>query len=61
MDTGLDAEKTASKIVVHKTDDLLNNGNIVRPDENSGNVQKIIIASEKRDEILSKLRKVLLK
>ena len=60
MDTGLDAEKTASKIVVHKTDDLLNNGNIVIPDENSGNVQKIIIAPEKTDEILSKLRKVLL-
>ena len=71
FDTGLDAVKTASKKVVHKTGEVLenkiadavtksNNDNIVKPDENSGNVEEIIIPPEKRDEILNKLRKVIL-
>ena len=36
-----------------------NDDEIVKPDENSRNVEVIIIPLEKRDEILNKLRKVL--
>ena len=71
MYTGLDAIKTTSKKVVHKTGEFLgskiadavtksNHNNIVKPDENSGNIDEVIIPPEKRDEILNKLRKVLL-
>ena len=70
LDTGLDAVKTASKKVVHKAGEFLgykiadtvtklNNDNIVKPDENSRNVEEIIIPPEKREEISNKLRQLL--
>ena len=71
LDTGLDAAKTASKKVVHKVGEFLgnkiadtvtktNDDKIVKPDRNARNVVEIIIPPEKTDEILNKLRKVLL-
>ena len=36
-----------------------NDHKIVKPDENPRNVEEIIIPLEKRDEILTKLRKIL--
>ena len=70
MDTGLDSLKAASKKVVHEAGEFIgnkiagavitpNDDNIVKPDENSGNVNDVIIPLEKRDKILNKLRKVL--
>ena len=50
LDTGLDAVKTTSKKVIHKSDDK-----IVKQEP----VEEIIIPSEKRDEIFKKLRQVL--
>ena len=66
MDTGLNVVKTASKKVVHKAEEFIgnkivdgvtksNNDKIVKQEA----VEKIIIPSEKRDEILRKLRRVL--
>ena len=68
--TGLDNVKTASKKVVHKTAEasreLIGNKiteNIVKPktapNENSRNVDKIVIPPEKRQEILNESRQVL--
>ena len=67
MDTGLDSLKTASKKVVHKAGEFLrnkisyavtesNNDKIVKQEP----VEEIIIPPEGRDEILNKLRQVLL-
>ena len=69
MDTGLDSLKTASKKVVYKAGEFLenktadagtksNDDNIEKPDENPRNVEEIIVPLEKKDEILNKLRKV---
>ena len=52
LDTGLDAVKTTSKKVIHKSDDK-----IVKQEP----VEEIIIPSEKRDEIFKKLRQVIIK
>ena len=63
LDTGLGAVKTASKKVVHKAGEFLgktvldaiiksNNDKIEKQEEET------LIPSEKRDEILNKLRKV---
>ena len=67
LDTGLDSLKTASKKVVHKAGEFLrnkisyavtksNNDKIVKQEP----VEEIIIPPEGRDEILNKLRQVLL-
>ena len=72
MDTRTDSVKTASKNVIHKSDEFLGNSildavaktkddKIMKPDENPRNVEEIITPLEKRDEILDKLRKVLYK
>ena len=66
MDTGLDAVKTASKKVVHKAGELIenkiadaltksNNDKIVKQEP----VEEIIIPPEKRYEKLNKLRRAL--
>ena len=67
MDTGLDALKIASKKVVHKTGKWLGNKiaeAVTKPNDNKIGkqepVEEIIIPLEKRDEILNKLRQVLL-
>ena len=71
MNTGLDALRTASKKVVYKTAEITGEflGNKTanktvkqKPviDENSRNVGEIIIPPEKREEILNKLRQVLM-
>ena len=68
--TGLDALETASKKVWHKaseaTGEFIGNkiaNKIVKPklviDENSRNVEEIIIPTEKRKKILNELRQVL--
>ena len=73
--TGLDAAKTASKKVFHKTAEVTgemignkilkkkNSGKIVKPKplpaENSKNVVEINIPPEKREEILNELKQVL--
>ena len=74
LNTGVDAIKTASKKVVHKTDQFLGNEivdsaakpsdeRIVRLkhiiDQNSRNVEEIIILQEKREEILNQLMQTL--
>ena len=70
MDTGLNSLKTTSKKVIHKVAEaaceFIGNkiaAKIVKPkhvtDECPRNVQEIIIPSEKREEILNKLRQVL--
>ena len=67
MDTGVDAVKTASKKVVHKSGEFAGNktadlvtkskdDKIVKSDENLRNVEKITIPLEIKDEILNKLR-----
>ena len=67
MDTGLDSLKAASKRVVHKEGEFLrnkiaeavtksNDDKIVKQEP----VEEIIIPLEERDEILHKLRKVML-
>ena len=68
--TGLDALKTASKKAVHEiaeaTGELIRNKigeKVVKPkpvlDVNSTNFEEIFIPTEKRQEILNKIRKVL--
>ena len=68
--TGLDVHKTSSKKVIHKTAEATREliGNkiaekIVKPkpvpDENSRNVEEIVIPPEKRQEILNELRQAL--
>ena len=66
MDSGLDAVKTASKKIVHKSGEFI--GNKIADAVTKSNdeklmkqepVEKIIIPQEKRDEILNKLRKAL--
>ena len=68
MDTGLDAVKTTSKKVVHKGDQFL--GNKISDAVTKSNsdkivkqapVEEIIVPSEETDQILNKLRLVLLK
>ena len=67
LDTGLYVVKTASKKVIHKAGEILGN-KIADAVTNSNDdkidkqepVAEIIIPPEKRDEILNKLRKVLL-
>ena len=70
--TGLDFLKTSSKKVAHKsaeeTDEFIENkisDKIVKPkpvpDENSRNVEKLIIPPEKGEKILNELRQVLQK
>ena len=69
LDTGLDALKTASKIVVHKaaeatgefkgnkvTDKIVKQKPVI--DENSRDAEKVIIPPEKREEISKELRQV---
>ena len=67
LDTGVDAVKTASKKVVHKSGEFVGNktadlvtkskdDKIVKSDENLRNVEKIAIPLEIKDEILNKLR-----
>ena len=62
---GLDALKSSSTKLVHKTQFIGNKiaDEIVKPkpvlDENSRNTEEIIIPPEKREEILNKLRQVL--
>ena len=66
LDTGIHSLKTASKKVFHKEGEYLGNkiADLVSKSNNDENVkqepaEEIIIPPEKRDEILSKLRKVL--
>ena len=70
LETELDAVNTASRTAVNKAGEFLgnktadtvtksSNNKIIKPDENSRNVEEIIIPLEKRYEILNKLRKVL--
>ena len=66
LDTGLDAVKTACKKVVHKTGEFLENkiaDTVTKSNDDNVKkkepVEEIIIPPEKRDEVLSKLRKVL--
>ena len=62
MNTGLDALKTASKKVVHKAGEFLENktaGAVTKSNDGNINVEEIIIPLEKRDKMLNKLRKVL--
>ena len=67
LDTGVDAVKTASKKVVHKSGEFVGNktadlvtkskdDKIVKSDENLRNFEKITIPLEIKDEILNKLR-----
>ena len=65
LDTGLDTVKTASKKVVHKAGELLENkiaDTVTKSNddniEKQEPVEEIIIPPEKRDEILNKLRKI---
>ena len=71
MDPGLDTLKTASKKLVLQASEFLenkisdtgtksNDDKSVQPDENSRNVEEKIIPPAKTDEIVNKLRKVLL-
>ena len=73
--TGLDSAKTTSKKVVHKTAETAEVTGVLRenatakiflivkpkpvPDENSINDDEEVIASEKRQKILTKLREAL--
>ena len=66
MDTRLDAEKTSSKKVVHKTGEFTGNKNTDAVTKSSDDniekqkpIEEAIIPTEKMHEILSKLRKVL--
>ena len=70
LDTGVDSLKAASKKIDHKTDEFLRNkiadkvimtidDKIVKPFENQENVEQKIILTEKREEILNKLRQEL--
>ena len=64
MNAGLHSLKTASKKVVHKAGEFLGNKiadavtkldnvKIMKPDENSRNIEEILIPTEKRYEILN--------
>ena len=64
--TGLDAAKTPSKEVVHKTVETATKfkgnkipGKTAKPDANARKAKEIIIPSEKREEILIELTRVL--
>ena len=70
LDTGVDSLKAASKKINHKTGEFLRNkiadkvimtidDKIVKPFENQENVEQKIILTEKREEILNKLRQEL--
>ena len=70
LDTGVDSLKAASKKIDHKTGEFLRNkiadkvimtidDKIVKPFENQENVEQKIILTEKREEILNKLRQEL--
>ena len=70
LDTGVDSLKAASKKRDHKTGEFLRNkiadkvimtidDKIVKPFENQENVEQKIILTEKREEILNKLRQEL--
>ena len=66
MDTGLNVVKTASKKVVHKAEEFIGNKTVDGVTKSNDDkivkqeaVEEIIIPSEKRDEILRKLRRVL--
>ena len=69
FDIGLGAPKTASKIIVHKAAEVTGEfigkmtDKIVKPkyviNENSRNIEELIVPPEKREEILNKLRQVL--
>ena len=70
LDTGVDSLKAASKKIDHKTGEILRNkiadkvimtidDKIVKPFENQENVEQKIILTEKREEILNKLRQEL--
>ena len=58
LDTGVDALKPASIKVVHKSADKIVKTKLVI-DENSRNVEEIIIPIEEREEIWNELRQVL--
>ena len=70
LDTGVDSLKAASKKIDHKAGEFLRNkiadkvimtidDKIVKPFENQENVEQKIILTEKREEILNKLRQEL--
>ena len=66
MDTGLDSLNMVSKKVVHKAGEFLGNKIADAVTKSSDNkivkqepVEEIILPPEKRDEIISKMRKVL--
>ena len=66
LDTGLDCLKTASKkageFLKNKIVDAVTKSHddeIMKTDENPRNVEQLLIPLEKREEILSKLRKLL--
>ena len=69
FDIGLGAPKTASKNIVHKAAEVTGEfigkmtDKIVKPkyviNENSRNIEELIVPPEKREEILNKLRQVL--
>ena len=66
MDTGLDSFKTASKKLVHKTGEFLENKSADAITKSSNDkilkaapVEGMIIPIEKRDEILKVLRRIL--
>ena len=65
-----DSLRNASKKAVHQSCEFLgkkivgttiksNDDKIVKPDENSRNVEKLIIPPEKKKEVLNKLRQLL--
>ena len=66
MNTGLDSLKTASEKVVHEAGEFIRNKTadaVTKSNDNNREkqelVEEIIIPSEKTDEMLNKLRKVL--
>ena len=66
LDTGLDSLKTVSRKVVYEEDEFLENkiaGAVTKSKDDNIEKQEpaeeIVIPSEKRDEILDKLRKLL--
>ena len=56
------AAEATGKFIGNKTADVvakLSDNKIVKPDENSRNVEEMIISTEKREAILNKLKQVL--
>ena len=56
------AAEATGKFIGNKTVDVvakLSDNKIVKPDENSRNVEEMIISTEKREAILNKLKQVL--